>query len=382
MSGQNQVLINADIHTSGSVLEDHVVIMQGGRIADVLPRAEWDGHGEVVDLAGCNVAAGFVDLQVNGGGGVLLNTDWSEEAVVAVLLAHQRLGATSIFPTVFTSSWPSMLGLLDSVTALRAKGVRGLAGIHFEGPVIEGSKAGVHDRKNIRALDDELVAFFLRSARELPTLVTLAPEHVSDLQVALLRAGGVLVLAGHTNASYERTKAALAAGMQGGTHLFNAMSAFGSREPGVVGALLADPTAYVSVIADGHHVHWASLEVAWRAKGDDRFFCVTDAMPCVGSDTLAFTIGELQVYVDQGRCQTSDGTLAGSALDMPTAVRNLVQKVGIPLPTALRMASAVPARFAGIPDAGELRRGAPADLVVFDNQLSLSTVYLNGEPLK
>lgn len=376
-----RAFLNADIYARDGVYDDHALLVEGSIVADIVKRGDVPAGVEEIDAGGMNIAAGFVDLQVNGGGGVFFNEDQSEGSLRKALEAHQRLGTTAIFPTVFTSSFETMQRLLHSVSKLRLEGVPGLAGIHFEGPVIEASKAGVHDRDFIQPLSDTLMEFFTSSARTLPTLVTLAPEHARDDQLTALRSSGVLVFAGHTNAGYDRIRLALASGLQGGTHLFNAMSAFGSREPGVVGALLADDDAYVSVIADGHHVHWASLRASWKSKASGKMFCVTDAMPCVGSSVAEFDIGSLHVQVRNGRCETDDGTLAGSALDMATAVRNLTQKVGVPLPESLRMANVYPAKFAGLSPVGHLVHGAPADFIIFDNQVRVSDVYVGGRPV-
>ena len=377
-----EAYLNADIYVPDGVLHDHALVVDEALIVGIVHEAEVPPSASKIDLQGKNVAAGFVDLQVNGGGGVLFNTDCGKDAVIAAVRAHQRLGTTSIFPTVFTSSFDAMAGLLETLTELRAAGAPGIAGIHFEGPVIDAGKAGVHDVNHIEELDRRMLDLFVGAASIMPTLVTLAPEKVSDAGIEELRSGGVLVFAGHTNANYERMESAFAAGLQGGTHLFNAMSAFTSRAPGVAGALLADERAYASIIVDGFHVHWASVRAAWRAMNPGHLFAVTDAMPCVGSDVGEFDLASLHILVRNGRCETADGTLAGSALDMGTAVRNLVQKVGVPLPEALRMANRYPCDFAGIRDLGRLEARCRADFVVFDNQLRERVVFVAGKRLE
>ena len=271
--------------------------------------------------------------------------------------------------------------LLETLVELRNSGFQGIAGINFEGPVINPEKAGVHDRANIQPLTEELIQFYESSARLLPTLVTLAPEQIEVSAITRLRDSGVRVMAGHSNATYEVMFKALRAGLHGATHLFNAMSGLESRKPGVVGAILADRDAYASIILDGHHLHWASFRAAYKAMAPGKLFFVTDAMPCVGSELSEFNLGSLRVLVKDGRCTTEDGTLAGSALTMELAVQNAIKKVGVPRPEALRMATAYPARFAGLSSGGRLEVGQPADFVVFSKEVKVREVYLSGQKI-
>ena len=369
---------NANIIDGLSVKAAHALLVEDGIVQNVVPCAEVGSTVEVVDTRGANIAHGFVDLQVNGGGGVLFNSSQSREDVLRVIDIHKRRGTTKIFPTIFTSAYHSMSRLLDTVSRLKDEGVRSIGGIHFEGPVIDAGRAGIHDRANIRPLNRQLTSLFAKSARELPTLVTLAPEHVTDGQIQELTCAGVIVLAGHSSADYRRMSRAMAAGLRGGTHIFNAMSAFGGREPGVVGALLSDEGAYASIIADGHHVHWASMQIAWRAKKPGRLFLVTDCMPCVGSQVTEFKLGLRAIHVRNGRCETADGVLAGSVLDMATAARNMVCHVGAPILEAIRMATSYPAKVAGLQRYGELVPGRPADFIIFDDEFRLVEVFVAG----
>lgn len=376
-----KTFLNGDIYTSEGVFSDHALVVDRARVKAIVPRNKAPRLGEHVNLQGRSIAPGFVDLQVNGGGGVLFNATFDKSSVERAVRAHQRTGATSIFPTAFTATFDAMQGLFETVVQMRKSGFRGIAGIHYEGPVINASKAGVHDPANILPLDEKLIGFYEQSARVIPTLVTVAPEQVDLRAIARLRAAGVLVLAGHTNANYEQMREALRSGVQGATHLYNAMSALTSREPGVVGAVLSERDAYASIILDGHHLHWASFRVAYQAMEPSRLFFVTDAMPCVGSDLSEFKLGSLQVYVRDGRCVTEDGTLAGSALTMAQAVKNAVQKAGVPRPEALRLATAYPARFAHLDGLGTLEVGGAADFVVFANEVDVAEVYIAGEKL-
>ena len=376
-----KAFVNTDIYTSFKVQSEHGLLVENGKVMAILPTAEIPSETELIDLGGASIAPGFVDLQVNGGGGVLFNDQYDEASLKKAVEAHQRTGSTSIFPTIFTGTFEAMKGLLDSAISLREGELSGVAGIHFEGPVINPSKAGVHDKNNVLSLTDELMAFYKRSAANLPTLVTLAPELVSMEQISELRNAGVLVFAGHTNASYDEMTSSLQSGIQGATHLYNAMSGPSSREPGVVGAVLSSDGAMASIILDGVHVHWASFRAAYKAMKPRHLFFVTDAMPCVGSDESEFYLGPLHVFVRDGRCVTADGVLAGSALTMARAVKNAVQKAGVPRPEALRMASLYPARFADISSIGDLREGARADFVVFSGEADIRDVYIAGQKL-
>lgn len=376
-----KAFVNTDIYTATKVHSDHGLLVEDGKVRAIIQTSELPSEAEVVDLGGASITPGFVDLQVNGGGGVLFNDEYDQSSLQKAVTAHQRTGSTSIFPTIFTGTLEAMQGLLDSVVAFREGGASGVAGIHFEGPVIEPRKAGVHDEGNILGLTDELITLYKQSAAKLPTLVTLAPERVTGEQVRDLRSAGVLVLAGHTNATYDEMTSALRHGVQGATHLYNAMSGPSSREPGVVGAILSNDDAKASIILDGVHLHWASFRAAYKAMTPGHLYFVTDAMPCVGSDIREFDLGPLHVFVRDGRCVTADGVLAGSALTMARAVKNAVQKAAVPRPEAIRMATLYPADFAGISSIGDLKAGARADFVVFSAEMDIQDVYVAGEKL-
>lgn len=375
-----QVFVNADIFTSEKIVTDKAVVVKEGHIIDLVDPQRIPAQAEIVDLNGASLIAGFVDLQVNGGGGVLLNDDASVEAIKTVLDAHAIFGTTQLFPTVFTPKIERMKELMNSALELRRSGDMRVAGVHFEGPIINSGKAGVHNKENIRKAEHDIIELYIECASKMPTLVTLAPELVEVSIIEKLSNAGVLLLAGHTQATFEQMSTATDAGLQGVTHLYNACSGPSSREPGAVGFALSNDASYFSVIVDGFHVHFASVDVALRCKSPGKAFLVTDAMPALGSDKPSFSIDDLQIFVENGRCQTADGVLAGSALDMATAVRNCVQQVGVNRPEAIRMATIYPAAFARLGDnVGCIQPGAPANLVVCDNEMNISAVYIDGE---
>lgn len=368
-------LVNADIYTGKEVLTDHAVVIEDGIVRAVSPG--YTGPGEVIDLGGRSVAPGFIDVQVNGGGDALFNDSPDKSTVQTIARAHRRFGTTDLLPTYITGPLDGMRDAVSAVAAARDGGEAGVLGIHFEGPLISTAKLGVHDAQFVRQVDDELFDV-LTSLSTGKTLVTLAPETLPLGVIANLVSKGVLVAAGHTNATAAETERAISEGLSLGTHVWNAMSGLTSREPGVVGALLSSPTAWCNFVADGHHISFGTLAVSLRAAS--RAFLVTDAMSPVGGTAGRYRLGQLEVTVRDGRCETDDGTLAGSALDLATAVRNLVQKVGIAKDEALRMASTYPAQFLGLHDQrGRIAPGYPAHLAIFDNEIHVSAVVYGGE---
>lgn len=378
-----KALVNATLHTGDSVLEGAALLIDGPTIAAIVEQDAIPSEAEVTDLGGGILAPGFIDLQVNGGGGALFNDRPDVPTLQRIAEAHRRFGTTGLLPTLITDSAEKRAAAVAAVRAAMAEGVPGILGIHLEGPHIAAERRGVHDARFIAAPDADDLAL-LGGLTGLPALVTLAPEAVPPEQIRRLAAAGLRVAAGHSAATWAQAKAGFAAGITGITHLFNAMSPLGSREPGVVGAALEDDSVWCGIIVDGHHVHDASVRLAWKAKARGRLFLVTDAMPPVGAPQV-HPAGGFQLYgqdirVEGGRCVTADGTLAGSALDMATAVRNAVERIGIPLDEALRMASAYPADFMGMAARrGRIRPGLAADLVHLNERLAVRATWIGGK---
>ncbi|HEY8615951.1 N-acetylglucosamine-6-phosphate deacetylase [Phenylobacterium sp.] len=356
------------------------VVIDGGRITAVLPEAEALGRADArYDLAGGRLVPGFVDTQVNGGGGVLFNDDVSVEAIAAIGQAHRRFGTTGFLPTLISEDLDAIDRAMRAVEQAIAAGVPGVLGVHVEGPFLSAERAGIHDKAKFRTLDDHAIRL-LGSLKAGRTLVTLAPERTQSDCIGKLVASGVVVAAGHTDATYEETQAALAAGIAGFTHLFNAMSPLASRAPGAVGAALEDASSICGIIVDGRHIHPAVLRLALRCKPADRFMLVTDAMPSVGLTEKSFTLQGRTITVENGVCVGPDGTLAGSDLDMAQAVRNTVEMMGVELPDALRMASQTPAQFLGLDhELGRIAPGLRADLVLLDDAGEVVTTWIGGQ---
>ena len=372
-------LVNGRLLADEGFVEGRAVLLEGERIAAVGPQSDPRARAaERHDLAGAMLVPGFVDAQVNGGGGVLFNDAPTVVAIRAIGAAHRRYGTTGFMPTLISDD---LSVIAQAVTAVRdaiARKVPGVIGVHIEGPYISAERKGAHDAAKFRDLDDRGVQL-LTSLGVGRTLVTLAPEMTTPATIALLAKAGIVISAGHTNATFEAMGAALASGVRGVTHLFNAMSPLTHREPGVVGAALHDPECWCGLIVDGRHVHPAVLQLALKAKRPDRFMLVTDAMPNVGAERNWFMLQGRRIEVRDGVCVDEHGTLSGSALDMATAVRNCVQLLGLPLEQAARMASAYPAQFLGL--GGELGRIAPgyrANLVALDDEVRVRATWIDG----
>lgn len=322
---------------------------------------------------------GFIDVQVNGGGGALFNTSPTVACIETIGKAHARFGTTGFLPTLITDNVQVMAKAADAVALAVAQKSAGVLGVHFEGPHLSVPKKGVHPQGFIREITEAELAIFCRQDLGI-RVVTLAPENVSPEVIRLLVESGVKVCLGHSNADYDTVVAALKAGATGFTHLYNAMSPLGSREPGVVGAAIESETAWCGLIVDGHHVHPAAARVALRAKPRGKMMLVTDAMPPVGmDDETSFELFGTQVLRVGDRLNAVTGELAGCVLDMASAVRNTVNMLGLPLGEALRMASLYPAEFLGIADSvGRLALGQRADIVLLDNQHQVLANYIAG----
>lgn len=331
------------------------------------------------DVGGMRLLPGLIDLQVNGGGGVLFNDIPSVDGIKSIGAAHRSFGTTSFLPTLISDDLDVMAKAIAAVDDAIQQGVPGVIGIHLEGPFLNTARKGVHDASKFKSIGEAEIRL-MSSLKHGKTLVTLAPELTSSEVIKSLRARGVIVAAGHTQASYDQTLEALDAGLTGFTHLFNAMTPMESRVPGIIAAALEDARAWCGIIADGHHVHPAMLRLALRAKIGDQIFLVTDAMPSVGSDEKRFSLGALDVDVSGGRCVTAAGTLAGSDLDMIGAVRNARDLLHVPLEQAVRMASRIPAQFMGMGgQLGDIVAGSPANFIVINEALEVIESWINGE---
>ena len=371
-----QVFQNGFVLTERGFERDVSVVVEDGHIVAVLPGAA--PAGERIDLHGGYLVPGFIDLQVNGGGGVLFNNDTSVEAIAAIGHAHRQFGTTAFLPTLISDDAAVMQRAITATREAIHAGVPSVLGIHLEGPYLAPARKGTHDDAKFRVPDADEIAM-ATALDNGKTLLTLAPEAVPADTIRAMVERGATVVAGHTAGTYEEIRAGIDAGIRGFTHLYNAMSPLQGREPGAVGAALEADDCWCGVIVDGVHVHPASLRVALLAKPRGKVFLVTDAMPMVGSDDPAFDLyGETITAID-GVVRNAAGALAGSALDMATAVRNCVQLLGLPLDEACRMAAQYPAELLGIAAThGRIAPGYRADLVLLDAGIRVQRSWIGG----
>ncbi|MET3600573.1 N-acetylglucosamine-6-phosphate deacetylase [Martelella mangrovi] len=335
---------------------------------------------EIIRVDGHILAPGFVDLQVNGGGGVLFNNDPSLEGLKTICRAHAQFGTTSLLPTLITDTPEVVHQAVAAGRAARAEGIPGFLGLHLEGPHLALAKKGTHDPALIRPMETVDCDFLVENAGAFGVaLITVAPESVKRQQVARLAAAGYTVSLGHTGTDCATAGEYRMAGATMATHLFNAMSPLNHREPGLVGAALSDGGLSCGLIADGYHVDPVAMGIALRAKkGPGRIFLVTDAMSVTGTDMECFTLNGRTIYRSEGRLTLANGTLAGADTDMLTCVMNCHRDLGVPLEEALRMASLYPADAVNAKNKGRLQEGADADFVLLGEDLSLAATYIGG----
>jgi len=373
-------LRNCRVLTRNRLCEGLAVVVRDGQIEDMCPEDQLPTDDlEVRDLGGMLLLPGFIDVQVNGGGGILFNERTDVDGIRSIAEAHYQYGTTGFLPTLISDELDVVERALRASERAIDEGIPGVLGVHIEGPFLNPERRGVHDQNKLRRLTAETVAS-LEPLHNGKTVLTLAPEAVDRDAVADLVSSGFIVCAGHSDASYDETMLALERGLRGFTHLFNAMSQLGAREPGMVGAALDDRESWCGVIADFHHVNPASLRIAHRCKGADKLMLVTDAMPPVGSDMKQFRLLDKIVEVSDGVCRDQNGTLAGTALDMATAVRNMMDATGVALPEAVNMASASPAAFLRLGErVGTIDVGKRANFVVADDELRVVMTWIDGK---
>lgn len=372
-----KALAGARVFDGEAIREGLAVLVEGESIAALVPESDMPKGVECVAVGGL-LAPGFIDLQVNGGGGVLFNATPTVEAIRAIGTAHRAYGTTGFLVTFITGSTEKMAAAVEATRQALDERVPGLLGIHLEGPFLNPAKRGIHDAQWVRMPNQGDLALL----DELPvgrTLVTLAPEQAPPGLIERLARAGVVVAAGHTDADYDRAMAGFAKGVSGVTHLFNAMTPLTSRAPGMVGAALDHKPAWCGLIVDGHHVHPASLRAVIAAKPRGTMILITDAMPPAAGGPAAFDLGGRPIRAEGGRLIGADGTLAGADLDMARAVANTVEMVGLDIAEALRMASLYPARALGLDDRGRIASGKRADLVLLDDKLRVTDTWIGGE---
>ncbi len=374
-----QAIVNGCIFDGESVHEYKAVLIEGEHIVAVVdPEQVPADIGASYDLEGGTLIPGFIDLQVNGGGGVLFTAAPTVDSLRTIGAAHRQYGTTGFLPTLITTRFDVMREAVSAVAEAIAIGTPGVLGLHIEGPFLSPERKGVHDAGKFCQLDQ--TGFdILTSLQVGSTVVTLAPELTSPGMISRLVAEGVIVCGGHSGATYAQARNALAHGLSGFTHLYNAMTPLQSREPGMVGAALEDDDSWFGIIADGHHIHPAAFSVAVAAKKRGGALLVTDAMPTVGSPDTSFVLDGKTIVASQGRVTNAEGTLAGSDLNMLSAVNNAAEFARLDWFEAVRMASLYPARALGLErELGAIRPGFRASLLALDSAHRIRASWING----
>jgi N-acetylglucosamine-6-phosphate deacetylase len=374
-----QAIVNGCIFDGESVHEHKAVLIEGEHIVAVVdPEQVPADIGASYDLEGGTLIPGFIDLQVNGGGGVLFTAAPTVDSLRTIGAAHRQYGTTGFLPTLITTRFDVMREAVSAVAEAIAIGTPGVLGLHLEGPFLSPERKGVHDAGKFCQLDQTGLDI-LTSLQVGSTVVTLAPELTSPQMISRLVEEGVIVCGGHSGATYAQTRDALAQGLSGFTHLYNAMTPLQSREPGMVGAALADDDSWFGIIADGHHIHPAAFSVAVAAKKRGGALLVTDAMPTVGSPDTSFILDGKTIVASEGRVTNAEGTLAGSDLNMLLAVNNAAEFARLDWFEAVRMASLYPARALGLErELGAIRPGFRASLLALDSAHRIRASWVNG----
>lgn len=357
--------------------ENSALLTDSDLVTKIVPSDHIPKDAETVLLKGGFLVPGFVDLQVNGGGGVLLNDQPTVAGIETICTAHAQFGTTSLLPTLITDDRDITQRAVAAGIEATKKKVTGFIGLHLEGPHLSVARKGAHDAALVRPMNSDDLNFLKVSRPALPHLMTtVAPESVSNAQISELTNADIIISLGHTAATYETAVEAASAGAKAVTHLFNAMSPLTHREPGLVGAALATSHLSVGIIADGIHVHPAAISIALSAKeGSGKIFLITDAMSTIGTDQTSFTLNDRTITRDGGKLVLQDGTLAGADLDMITAVQFMVNTVGIGIEEALRMAALYPAQCIGAETIGHLQNGAVANMVHLNDELAIQSVW-------
>ncbi|MBL0372322.1 N-acetylglucosamine-6-phosphate deacetylase [Rhizobium sp. KVB221] len=373
-------LTNADIFDGAEWHRATSLVIENGKIKTV--GADVPAGARVIDVQGALVVPGFIDLQVNGGGGVMLNDEQTVEGLAQICAAHAKFGTTALLPTLITDTREITAAAIAAGKDAKAKKVPGFLGLHLEGPHLSIARKGAHDPQLIRPMEQVDLERLLALKGEFDGLmITVAPENTTEDQVRQLAQAGFTVSLGHTNTAYETAEAYVKAGARTATHLFNAMSPLENRTPGLVGTVLNVGSLYAGIIADGFHVHPASMSIALRAKqGSGKIFIVSDAMSTIGTDLTGFMLNGRQIYRKDGRLTLADGTLAGADIDMLSSVRFVHEKIGLPFEEALRMASLYPAEAIGVADRkGLLKPGFDADFVVLGRDHAMKSTWIGGD---
>ena len=375
-----QALLGSQIFCGERFYDDYALLVDGKSIVDIVDKNNTPDNFNKIELDEGILAPGFIDLQVNGGGGILFNNSPNKESLNTIIKAHQFFGTTSVMPTVISDSLEVLEQCIKTVTE-EIKNNSSLLGIHIEGPFFNTKYRGVHQKQYISTINSDYLNLF-ESLKGFPVMLTLAPECISSQQLKHLTSLGIKTLAGHSEATYDELDDAIKNGLDGFTHLFNAMGQISAREPGVVGSALHFENTFASIIVDLHHVHPSLIQLAYQLKPKGKLFFISDSMATINHGKPSFELYDEVVNESDGRLVNSEGKLAGSSITQIDAVKNAYQKCNIPLNQALAMASRYPAEYLGIANhLGFLKPGYRADLVHFDSNFKVHNAWVSGKQI-
>ncbi len=373
----NYALTNCEVFTGEKTLYNKSIIINGDKIAEITDEDKIPSDIKVIDLGGLNVAPGFIDLQVNGGGGEFFTNNPTPDCLKAMFKAYKRYGTTHFLPTIITATHDTIMEAIEATSSCLNK--FGVLGMHLEGPFLNVKKKGTHSADYIRPATIEELKKILEKGNDAIKIITCAAELLGEEEMKVLQDSNLILSAGHSFATYDEAQKFFDQGFTMVTHLFNAMSQFNSREPGLVGATFDSNNVWAGIIVDGLHCDYSSVRTAKKILGD-KMFIVSDAMSFVGANTNKLIIDGTEITFKDGRCINTNGDFAGTSITMLDAIKNAVNHVGIELNEALRMASTYPAKAIGVDDRlGKIKAGYSANLAIFDNRLEVKGVVCDGE---
>ena len=376
-----QAITGSKLFNGIDFIEHKALLIDDQHIAGIVNNDAIPTDFQVKKLDGGILSPGFIDLQVNGGGGKLFNNSPDKESLNTIISAHQYFGTTSIMPTVISDSLNILQKCTDTISN-EIDNNHSLLGIHIEGPFFNVKYRGVHQKQYINTINASYLNLF-ETLDKFPVMLTLAPECISIKQLKHLKSLGFKILAGHTDANYDQLEEAIKYGLDGFTHLFNAMGQISAREPGVVGSAFDFDETSASIIVDLHHVHPSLINLSFKQKPKGKLFFVSDSMATINHGEPSFELYDEVVSESNGRIINSEGKLAGSSITQIDAIKNAYQKCSIPLESAISMATLYPAEYLGVSDyIGQLKKGYRADLAHFDSNFHVQNVWLAGKQIK
>ena len=376
-----QAITGSKLFNGIDFIEHKALLIDDQHIAGIVNEDAIPTDFQVKKLEGGILSPGFIDLQVNGGGGKLFNNSPDKESLNTIISAHQYFGTTSIMPTVISDSLNILQKCTDTISN-EINNNHSLLGIHIEGPFFNVKYRGVHQKQYINTINASYLNLF-ETLDKFPVMLTLAPECISIKQLKHLKSLGFKILAGHTDANYDQLEEAVKYGLDGFTHLFNAMGQISAREPGVVGSAFDFDETSASIIVDLHHVHPSLINLSFKQKPKGKLFFVSDSMATINHGEPSFELYDEVVSESNGRIINSEGKLAGSSITQIDAIKNAYQKCSIPIESAISMATLYPAEYLGVSDyIGQLKKGYRADLAHFDSNFHVQNVWLAGKQIK